>query len=71
MNVSLPPDKMTNEERIIIMEKIWKDLYQNNAIESPLWHKEVLENRKKDIENGKERILDWKEERNNIRNSCL
>ena len=64
MNVSLPPDKMTNEEKIIIMEKIWKDLYQNNAIESPLWHKEVLENRKKDIENGKERILDWKEERN-------
>ena len=71
MNVSLPLDKMTNEEKIIIMEKIWKDLYQNNAIESPLWHKEVLESRKKDIKSGKEKILDWKEERNNIRNSCL
>lgn len=70
MNISLPLDKMTIEEKIIIMEKIWKDLYQNNAIESPLWHKEIIENRDKDIYNGKEKMLDWKQEKNIIRNSC-
>lgn len=71
MNISLPLEKMTNEEKIILMEKIWEDLYKNNAIESPLWHKDILEKRKKDIENGKEKILDWNDEKNNIRNSFL
>ena len=71
MNISLPLDKMTNEEKIIIMEKIWEDLHKNNAVESPLWHGDILKKRKKDVENGEEKILDWNEEKNNLRNSLL
>ena len=69
LNITLPLDKMTNEEKIIIIEKIWEDLYKKNDIKSPLWHRDILEKRKKDIENGEGKILDWNEERNNIRNS--
>lgn len=71
MNIILPLDEMTNEEKIIIMEKIWEDLYKKNAIESPLWHGDILKKRKEDVENGKEKILEWNEEKNNIRNSLL
>ena len=71
MNIALPLDKMSNNEKIMLMEEIWEDLYKNNAIDSPLWHSDVLKKRKKGIKKGKEKILDWNEEKNNIRNSLL
>ena len=69
MNITLPLDKMTNEEKIMIMEKIWADLDKNNAIDSPLWHKRILENRKKKVDSGEEKVLDWDTAKKNLRNS--
>ena len=51
------------------MEKIWADLNKNNAIDSPLWHDEILKKRKKKVENGEEKLLDWDTAKDNIRNS--
>ena len=68
MNITLPLDKMTNEEKLILMEKIWADL-DNNTIKSPLWHESILKKRKNTVENGEETILDWDQAKNKIRNN--
>lgn len=46
-------EKMTVSERIQAMEELWDSLIkQDYEIESPSWHKDILEQRKKKIENG-------------------
>jgi len=69
MNIAFPLEKMTIKEKIILMEKIWEDLNKNNAVESPVWHKNILEKREKNVGMGLEKILDWDAEKNNIRNT--
>ena len=45
--------KMTVNERLETMEKLWESLSQNDTdIESPAWHKEVLDSRRKHIDSG-------------------
>ena len=54
MNISLPLDKMTSLDKIAVMEKLWDDLCRDSeSIPSPKWHKEVLETREKQINEGK------------------
>ena len=54
MDISLPLNKMTNSDKIAIMEKLWDDLCKNpESIPSPEWHKEVLEAREKYVKEGK------------------
>jgi putative addiction module component (TIGR02574 family) len=44
---------MTKVERLQAMEAIWDSLiHDNSEIESPEWHQDVLESRKKKIEDG-------------------
>lgn len=55
MDISLPLDKMTNSDKIAVMEKLWDDLCRDpESIPSPEWHKEVLEAREKTVNEGKE-----------------
>lgn len=50
--------KMSTQERIAIMEQIWNSLVEENTIpDSPSWHKDVLESRKKRIESGEVKFL--------------
>ena len=43
MDILLPLDKMTNLDKIAVMEKLWDDLCRDpDSIPSPKWHKEVL-----------------------------
>ena len=45
--------KMTVAERVYLMEQIWNTLNQETKeIDSPFWHKELLEERKKAIKKG-------------------
>jgi len=45
--------KMTTQQRIQMMERIWDTLIEEDkAPESPQWHQEILENRRKKIESG-------------------
>ena len=54
MNISLPLDKMTSLDKIAVMEKLWDDLCRDSeSIPSPLWHKDILEEREKEINEGK------------------
>ncbi len=54
MSVDLQLDKMTVDEKLEIMERIWEDLSRTpSEIASPHWHREVLENRKREVSEGK------------------
>lgn len=42
--------KMTLIERLQAMELLWDSLIHDHELESPEWHKKVLQNRKKSLE---------------------
>jgi len=46
------------KERIILMNDIWESLESENAtIESPLWHKRVLEERMNEIQKNTAKLI--------------
>lgn len=46
--------KMSTIERLQAMEELWNSLcHEENGIESPEWHGDILELRRKKIEKGK------------------
>ena len=60
MEVLLPLDKMSSEDKIRTMEILWDDLYRKaDSIPSPVWHKEILDNRENALKNGDDGFIDW------------
>ena len=54
MNISLPLDKMTISDKLAAMEQIWDDLcIDPDSIQSPQWHRNVLESREQRVTEGK------------------
>lgn len=69
MDLSLPLDKMTNLDKIALMEKIWDDLCRNpESISSPEWHRKILQAREQDIKQGTAEFTDFDCARERIRN---
>ena len=67
MGITLPLEKMTTEDKIRAMETIWDDLCKKDEnIVSPSWHKDILEEREKAIENGKEEFINWSDAKKQI-----
>ena len=49
---------MPTKEKIVLMEEIWDTLsYDEAKIDSPAWHKEVIDERKKLIQKGKTKFV--------------
>lgn len=68
MQVTLPLDKMTVEEKLDLIEEIWKDLDRNaEDIPSPAWHADVLREREQQVREGKMRFMDLEEAERTIR----
>lgn len=60
MSVVLQIDRMTLEEKLQTMEALWDDLCRHEeAIPVPQWHKDVLDERARLIEQGKAKFIDW------------
>jgi len=60
MSIKLPLDEMTVQEKLAAMESLWADLSRSpEAIESPAWHKDILDQRQQRIADGTARFLDW------------
>ncbi len=58
--VELPLDQMTLEEKLRAMEMLWADLCRHEEdIPVPQWHKDVLEERQRLVEQGKAQFLHW------------
>ncbi len=50
------------------MEALWEDLSHNaDALDSPDWHREVLEEREQRIASGEARFTGWEEAKADIR----
>jgi hypothetical protein len=47
-------------EKLQIMEALWEDLCtQAERIPVPHWHRDLLDERRKAVEEGREELLDW------------
>jgi hypothetical protein len=68
MNYTLPLQDMSLSDKLQTMEAIWADLSnQDSGYTPPLWHDEILKERKKRIENGDIGFTDWKVAKEEIR----
>jgi Putative addiction module component len=60
--------RMPVHDKIAIMEAIWSDLSaQEEALEMPPWHQELLEEREKLVAEGKAHFLDWEDAKRQIK----
>ena len=47
-------------EKLQVMEAIWEDLRaQADRVGVPQWHQDLLDERRKAAEEGREKILEW------------
>ena len=59
---------MTIAEKLRVMETLWSDLTRNEEqLESPGWHGEVLRERAARVKQGKETFLDWETAKKQLR----
>jgi len=68
MDITLPLDQMTTEEKLRAMEVLWADLSRHEEqVQSPPWHGEVLQDREKRIKSGEETFIYWEEAKRQLR----
>ena len=60
---------MTLQEKLAAMESLWEDLARcPESVESPTWHKDVLDERRERVAEGKAKFSDWETAKIEIRN---
>jgi hypothetical protein len=60
MSIELPLESMTLADKLEAMEAIWTDISRRPAdLPSPDWHKEILDERRRLVAEGKLKFLDW------------
>ena len=60
MNSTVDLKQMSLAEKLSLMEALWDDLYcREEEIPVPDWHKELLDLRQREIEEGKAKFIDW------------
>ena len=68
MPITLPLKDMTLQEKLEAMESLWEDLARTpEAVESPAWHKDILDERRQRLAEGKSRFIDWETAKAEIR----
>jgi putative addiction module component (TIGR02574 family) len=68
MDISIPLNKMTINEKLRAIEEIWEDLLRDSEnVPSPAWHADVLSAREQRIRDGKSHFSDWNEAKSRIR----
>jgi hypothetical protein len=69
MSLNLPFKDMTLQEKLAAMELLWEDLARSpESVESPDWHKDILDERRGRVAEGKARFVDFETAKKNIRN---
>ena len=60
---------MTLHEKLAAMESLWEDLARSpESIDSPTWHKDILDERRQRIAQGEAQFADWETAKAKIRN---
>ena len=69
MSFNLPLKDMTIQEKLAAMESLWEDLARTpEALESPAWHKDILDERRQRVAEGQSRFIAWETAKTDIRN---
>ena len=67
--MKLPLKEMSLHEKLAIMESLWDDLASSpETIESPPWHKSLLDERQQQVDEGNTRFSTWETAKAEIRN---
>ena len=62
MSIELPLDTMSVAEKVRLLESVWDSLCAKTGdVQSPEWHREVLETRKRRLEEGRATVSPWGE----------
>ena len=68
MSKSLPLEEMTLQEKLAAMESLWEDIASSaEPLQSPGWHKDILDDRAKRSAAGEARFDDWEAAKAGIR----
>jgi hypothetical protein len=60
MPIELQIAEMTLAEKLRAMEALWDDLFRREeAMPVPQWHKDLLDERERLVEQGKAHFIDW------------
>lgn len=71
MPFNFPLKDMTLPEKLAAMESLWEDLARTpDAIESPAWHKDILDERRR-LAEGQSRFIDWETAKADVRKKLL
>lgn len=69
MPFNLPLKDMSLHEKLSVMESLWEDLARTpESIESPAWHKDILDERRQRLGDGTSQFIDWETAKADIRN---
>jgi hypothetical protein len=65
---TIPPiEEMTPSQRVELMEALWKAMSKSRAeVEPPEWHRKVLDEREKALNDGETQFVDWEEAKADI-----
>jgi putative addiction module component (TIGR02574 family) len=62
MSIEIPLDTLSVSEKVRLLERVWDSLCRKSGdVRSPDWHREVLEIRKRRLEEGRATVSPWKE----------
>jgi small-conductance mechanosensitive channel len=68
MAVDLPLQQMSLSAKMELLEALWDNLSRApDQVESPEWHKDILEERRQRLQSGEETVSDWEGAKEDIR----
>jgi hypothetical protein len=59
MSTVLDIGQMTLEEKLRTMAALWDDLCRKDAVPVPQWHKDILDERERQVQEGTAEFIDW------------
>jgi putative addiction module component (TIGR02574 family) len=66
--IDLPLSSLSLAQKLDLMESLWTDLSKDDTkLESPEWHKNILDDREKALKDGKISASDWEQAKKRIR----
>lgn len=68
MQNSIEIKHLSREDKLRVMETIWEDLSnEEELVESPDWHKKVLQETERRFKSGHEKSVDWQDAKKELR----
>ena len=60
--------QMPLREKLLVMEAIWNDICREEQnLEVPQWHKDILDERERMVADGKTQFIDWEDAKKQIK----